>query len=68
MSSGDVLAYNSSAAQIAAEMGVQVNDLYGFVTDAGTQRIVSDDGVHFTDEGKSLLGEAVAEYINGVLS
>jgi lysophospholipase L1-like esterase len=49
-------------------MGVQVNDLYGFVTDAGTQRIVSDDGVHFTDEGKSLLGEAVAEYINGVLS
>ena len=56
----DVLAYNQAAAEIAGRMGVAVDDLYRAVMDAGRDRLLAPDGVHFTAEGSDVLARAVA--------
>jgi lysophospholipase L1-like esterase len=63
----DVLAYNRQAAQVAAAVGVAVNDLYAVVTNAGRDGHLAKDGVHFTPSGYALLGRAVAGAIRSVL-
>ena len=56
----DVLAYNAAAAKIAGEAGVTVNDLHEVVMAAGIENCVGPDGVHMTQSGYRVLGEAVA--------
>ena len=47
----------------AKRLGIQVNDLYAVVMNAGAGKVLRDDGVHFTEAGSKLLGEAVANAI-----
>jgi len=59
----DVEAYNRAAREVAERMSVPVNDLFEVVMRAGRDRLLSRDGVHFTQEGSALLGKAVASAI-----
>ncbi len=63
----DVASYNAEAAEIAAELGVRVDDLFTVVTEAGRDELLMDDGVHFEVPGCELLGRAVAACIREVL-
>jgi acyl-CoA thioesterase-1 len=56
----DVVAYNAAAAEIVAAHGIAINDLYGVVMAGGVDEYLSRDGVHMTDKGYAMLGEAVA--------
>ena len=63
----DIVAYEAVARQIAAELGVVVNDLHTVVTEAGRDSMLLPDGVHYTPEGYALLGRAVAAFIRPYL-
>ena len=64
----DVDAYNSVALELAAALEVAVNDLHAVIDGAGRTRLLREDGVHFTDEGSHLLGEAVAEFVGPLMA
>ena len=64
----DVDRYNAVAAELAAARDVPVNDLYAVIDSAGAQRLLLDDGVHFTDQGSALLGDAVADFVRPLLT
>jgi hypothetical protein len=59
----DVLKYNEISTSVVQRLGVPVNDLYSFVMQGDMDKIMKDDGVHFTDFGSQLLGEQVADSI-----
>lgn len=63
----DVERYNAVAREVMEEHGVVINDLYGLVTRLGVDRLIAEDGVHFTQAGYMILGTAVAESIAAVL-
>jgi isoamyl acetate esterase len=56
----DVALYNETALNLARKHGAEINDLHRSVAEAGTDRLLSADGVHFTDEGYGFLAAAVA--------
>ena len=64
----DVDAYNVAARAVAVDLGVPIDDLFAVVQQEGKARLLTQDGVHFTDEGSQLLGRVVAECIWGHLS
>jgi lysophospholipase L1-like esterase len=59
----DVRRYNETARDLMTNHGVAINDLHELVMQAGCAHLLADDGVHFTEEGYHLLGQAVAERI-----
>ena len=59
----DVARYNASAARIVRDMEAVVHDLHAVAMEAGRDRVLSPDGVHFTPDGYTLLGSAVADCI-----
>lgn len=59
----DVVAYNNAASAIARELNISIDDLNAQVTQFGRDKILLPDGVHFTDEGYTLLGNQVARVI-----
>lgn len=61
----DVRRYNEAAAEIARAHEVPVTDLYTVVADHPED--LWSDGVHFTDEGAAVLGDAVATEIRNRL-
>lgn len=61
----NVAAYNEAATEICDRLGVEINDLFEVVSESGRDRLLTADGVHFTDEGYALLGKAVAGFIRG---
>ena len=63
----DVDAYNSVVLELAAAHEVTVNDLHAVIDGAGRTHLLREDGVHFTDEGSQLLGEAVAEFVGPLM-
>ncbi len=63
----DVQAYNAAAQEICGRLGVQVNDLFGFLTRAGRDLYMAVDGVHFNPDGYELLGIEVARVIQACL-
>lgn len=63
----DVEAYNRVARRLAEQSGLPINDLNAVITSAGRDRLLLTDGVHFTEEGYTLLGEAVAATIKAYL-
>ena len=58
----DIRRYNAAAEKVMAEMGVPVNDFYSAII-ADTEKYVSSDGVHMTDEGYDLLAKMTADRI-----
>ena len=63
----DVEAYNGAAVDLARRSGVPVDDLCRAVLEGGRDRVLADDGVHFTARGYNLLGKAVAQCIRPLL-
>ena len=60
----DVLAYNEAATEIATNLGVEINDLFQVVSEAGRDRLLlPGDDVHYTEEGSRILAKAVAGFI-----
>ena len=64
----DVEAYNVAARAVAEDIGVPIDDLFAIVQQEGKARLLTQDGVHFTEEGSQLLGRTVAECVWGHLS
>lgn len=64
----DVEAYNAAARAVAEDIGVPIDDLFAVVEREGKARLLTQDGVHFTEEGSQLLGRAVVECVWGHLS
>jgi lysophospholipase L1-like esterase len=64
----DVALYNRLALQAVAPFGVRINDLLGAVTARGRDRLLQEDGVHFTDEGYRLLSREVVTAIRQAMS
>ena len=56
----DVALYNETALNLARKHGATINDLHRSVAEAGSDRLLSSDGVHFTEEGYGFLATAVA--------
>ena len=59
-SRADVAAYNAAARSVVEELDVPIDDLFAVVERAGKARLLTQDGVHFTDEGSQILAGAVA--------
>ena len=57
----DVVRYNELSIALVNRLGVPVNDLYKFVIEGDKEKIMEEDGVHFTDFGCQLLAEQVAD-------
>jgi lysophospholipase L1-like esterase len=56
--------YNQIATKVMQELKVPVNDLHGAMGDADRRaKLITGDGVHFTPEGREVLGKAVAEFV-----
>ncbi len=64
----DVEAYNAAARAVAEDLDVPIDDLFAVVQREGKARLLTQDGVHFTEEGSQLLGRVVAECVWGHLS
>ena len=64
----DVEAYNAAACAVAEDIGVPIDDLFAVVQREGKARLLTQDGVHFTEEGSQLLGRVVAECVWGHLA
>ena len=63
----DVDAYNAAAAEIMGGAGIAVNDLHAVIQAAGPEKLLSPDGVHFSEAGYRLLAEKVVECLRTVL-
>ena len=61
--SDDVRSYNQAVSSMLEELNVEINDLYGVITKAGLETVMSLDGVHFNNHGYALLGKAVADVV-----
>ena len=59
----DVNTYNEGLFDQAQILDLEINDLNAVVMKAGPDKILSQDGVHFTDDGYAVLGKAVADFI-----
>ena len=59
----DVEAYNAAARAVAEDLGVPIDDLFAVVEREGKAQLLTQDGVHFTEEGSQLLGRVVAECV-----
>ena len=64
----DVEAYNAAARAVVVDLEVPIDDLFAVVEREGKARLLTQDGVHFTEEGSQLLGRVVAECVWGHLS
>ena len=63
--SDDVLNYNQAVSHMLEELNVEINDLYGVITKAGLETVMTLDGVHFNNHGYALLGKVVADVVRG---
>lgn len=61
----DVNTYNEGLLDQARILEFEINDLNAVVMAAGPEKVLDQDGVHFTDEGYEMLGKAVADFIRG---
>lgn len=57
----DIVRYNEAAKKVMERLGIPVNDLYTFVISGESDRIMLEDGIHFTETGYEFLGEQVAD-------
>lgn len=59
----DVERYNAAALEEVRAAGLAVNDLCSFVKERGPEKLITPDGVHFTEEGYAGLGAEVARVV-----
>ena len=59
----DALRYNAAAIRVMTECGVPVHDLHWVVEQGGAEKLIADDGVHYTAAGNERLAEAVADAV-----
>jgi lysophospholipase L1-like esterase len=59
----DIESYNSIARTVMGASGIMVHDLFAAVDRAGAEKLISDDGVHFTEEGSRFLAKNVADFL-----
>jgi len=59
----DVEAYNAASLEAAKAYGLEINDLYTPLVDAGVRNVLLGDGVHLNTRGSQILGEKVAHAI-----
>jgi lysophospholipase L1-like esterase len=57
----DVKRYNEAARKVMAKAGVPVDDLHGIVEDGGAEKLLGNDGTHYTAAGYERLADAVAD-------
>ena len=58
--------YNKANSEQLAARGIEINDLCSLMLQ-DTDRYISDDGIHPTEEGYELLARQVAEQIRKLL-
>ncbi len=58
-----VESYNTGAVKLMRKKGIEINDLYGAVMEAGVKECLSEDKIHMNDTGNAVLAEQVAEAI-----
>ncbi len=63
----DIPKYNKAARQVAADMGVPVDDLYTPLFQAGIKVVVGKDGVHLSPKGVEIAADTVASCIRELL-
>jgi lysophospholipase L1-like esterase len=63
----DVDAYNAAARRACTDLDVPMTDLFSVVMQAGPQKLLLPDGVHFNPEGVRLLGQTVTTAIRAKL-
>jgi lysophospholipase L1-like esterase/dienelactone hydrolase len=59
----DVKRYNEAARKVMREAGVPVHDLHGIVEDGGADKLLGNDGTHYTPAGYERLADAVADCV-----
>jgi dienelactone hydrolase/lysophospholipase L1-like esterase len=59
----DVARYNTTALSVMKGLGVTVNDLHWVVETGGRDKLMREDGTHYTPEGYTRLAEAVADSV-----
>lgn len=59
----DVLKYNAVAEKVMCEQKVPLNDLHALVIKVGMERMLSNDGTHYTKDANQVLASAVADSI-----
>lgn len=59
----DLIAYNEASVRLAMQFGFSINDLYRVVSVPGEHGLLLPDGVHFNEDGNSLIGSAIAHAI-----
>ena len=64
----DIPRYNAEVRRLARKHEILVNDLYAAVENAGTDRLIGQDGVHFNPAGYEVLGRAVAAKVRQCLA
>lgn len=59
----DIAPYNAAALGVCRRFGISINDLHAAVVEAGAEKLLDPDGIHFTDAGYVFLAREVAEAI-----
>ena len=62
----EIATYNSVAEQVCKNMGVLMNDLYGYVENWGSH--CYKDYCHYTESSNQILGKEIADRLRNVLS
>ena len=57
--------FNAAAVRLMRESGVEVDDLYSVIVNAGVNDCLLDDKVHMTPRGNEVLSDAVVRFILG---
>ena len=57
--------YNAAALRVMEKNGIEVNDLYQAIMDAGAEKCLGEDGVHMAPYGNEVLSDAIVRFILG---
>jgi hypothetical protein len=60
-----VARYNAAARPVMEKNGIEIDDLYQAVMDAGVQKCLSDDKCHMSPFGNEVLSDTVVRFIFG---
>jgi lysophospholipase L1-like esterase len=66
-SNDEVLLYNTVAREVMEIEHIPVNDLYAVVSSYGAAKLQNGDGVHYSEAGNRILGDAVADFLRAHL-
>ena len=64
----DIIAYNEAASEVMRDLGVQVNDLYTPLFNAGVEKCILPDGVHLSTYGSRIAGDLVSDILRPLIT